>query len=53
MPHTNLKVGKEIAAFPPIINERPQGMSFDDYKIIQKKQSKALKRRLKSGFYVK
>lgn len=53
MPHTNLKVGKDIAAFPPILNARPEGMPFEAYKILQKEQTKRLKRRLKSGFYVK
>lgn len=44
------KVGVEIPAFPPILNERPEGMSFKDYKLIQKEQTKRLKKRLRSGF---
>lgn len=52
MPHTNLKVGKEIPAFPEILNERPSGMRFEDYKAIRKEQAKRLKRRLRSGFFL-
>ena len=44
------KVGVEIPAFPPILNERQEGMSIKDYKLIKKEQSKRLKKRLRSGF---
>lgn len=53
MPKTNLIPGKQIPKFGTILNERPEGMSFEVYKAIQKEQTKQLKRRLRMGFYEK